>query len=61
MCNLSEMIEESGIAKGIEQGIISLVMKNLLPNETAAEELGITMEELEQKLENYSTVGQSKE
>ena len=49
MCNLSEYIEEKGIAKGIQQGIImelvSLVKDGLLPLEVAAQRAKITNEE----------------
>ena len=70
MCNLSERIEERGIKKGIEKGIekgfeqgmevgkfstlASLVAKGLLEKETAAAELGITVEEFLEGMQKNS-------
>ncbi len=60
MCNLSEAIEEKGIAKGIEEGIkegtlvtlISLVRDGILSMNEAAKRAGITVSELEDILQN---------
>lgn len=54
MCSVIDYYEQCGIEKGIEKGmekaVCSLVTKGLLRIEDAAAELGVTVEELEEKL-----------
>lgn len=58
MCNLSDLIEEKGIAKGITQGIeegkmstlYDLVKKGMLSLQNAAESAGMTEEEFTSKI-----------
>lgn len=63
MCNLSEAVEEKGIAKGIEQGIeqgikqgrletlFSLVHDKVLKSEEAARRAGMSKEEFVRLME----------
>lgn len=55
MCNLSDLIEEKGIEKGIEQGrlntLISLVQDGLLPVEEAAKRSEMTVEDFKKLIE----------
>lgn len=61
MCNLSELIEEKGVKKGLKRGreegvllgVLSLVSKNLLSKEVAAEELGLSVEELDAEMVKF--------
>lgn len=41
MCNLSEIILEEGIVKGITQTLYRLVQKGLISAEDAADDMGI--------------------
>ncbi|MBR6769660.1 MAG: hypothetical protein IKM28_00160, partial [Lachnospiraceae bacterium] len=62
MCNLSERIEQRGIAKGIEQGIeqgiergtertlFSLVKQGLLKLEDAANQMGLSGEDFGERM-----------
>lgn len=49
MCNLSDYIEEAGIQKGIQKGVystlFSLVKKERLTVDEAAQEAGVSAEE----------------
>lgn len=57
MCKVLDEYERRGIEKGIEKGIertlLKLVKNNRLSVEVACEELNISKEEFEEKLENY--------
>ena len=53
MCKVLDEYERRGIEKGIEKGILNLVKNNRLSVEVACEELNISKEEFEEKLENY--------
>ena len=55
MCNLSDLIEEKGIKKGIEQGQL-IMLKQLIEDgtltlETAAEKLNLSVDEFKEALE----------
>ena len=56
MCNLSGIIEERGIERGIEQGkiytLISLVADGLLRIEDAADKLNVSVEEFKDLMKN---------
>lgn len=56
MCNLSDLIEERGIEKGIEQGklttLIALVQDGLLSVEEAAKRADMTVEDLQARMAN---------
>ena len=56
MCNLSDLIEEKGIEKGIEQGrqntLIALVQDGLLPVEEAAKRAEMAVEDFKKLLAN---------
>lgn len=56
MCNLSDVIEEQAIEKGIEKGkidtLVGLVQDGILNIEDAAERLGISEKEFYQLMKN---------
>ena len=55
MCNLSDIVEERGIEKGIEQGKLAttfeFVQLKALSPQIAAESLGVTVEQLKANME----------
>lgn len=55
MCNLSDIVEERGIEKGIEQGKLAttfeFVQSKALSPQIAAESLGVTVEQLKANME----------
>ena len=56
MCNLSDLIEERGIEKGLEQGkqstLIALVQDGLISVEEAAKRADMTVEALQALMAN---------
>ena len=58
MCNLSDLIEERGIEKGIEKGVYytlcRLINMGKITILDAAEDAGVSMEEMERILVEYS-------